>query len=57
MEIVFNTTKNFTNLTIIMTQEEIDKNNVRYNGRKVEDFASISSNSCNFNIEIINRRK
>ena len=57
MEIIFNTAKNFANLTIIMTQEEIEKNNVRYNGQKIEDFASISSNSFNFNIEIINRRK
>lgn len=57
MEIVFNTTKNFANLTIIMTQEEIEKNNVRYNGQKIEDFASMSSSSFNFNIEIINRRK
>jgi hypothetical protein len=55
MEIICNTTQRFINLTITMTEEDVKKNLILYNGEKLNGLFKISSNSFNFNIQISSR--
>lgn len=53
MEIIFDTNHTYTNVIILLTQKEIDKNNIKYNGKWLDGFESLRASSVNFNIQII----